>query len=127
MKNENVSQAKATSIFKRENNGAPIMRDVKLETDDPVKKIKRCSPIDAAITKRNSMFWKDFKNPVIDENREVIDWDNPNAALFPNHCDLVIIGGGAVGSSIAYWCKTMGLQGLRILVVEKDQTVCCAF
>lgn len=103
------------------------MRDVKLETDDPIRKIKRCLSIDAAIMKRNLMFWKDFKNPAIDHDGNIIDWDDPNAPIFPNHCDLVIIGGGAIGSSIAYWCKTIGLQSLRIVVIEKDQSVCFSF
>lgn len=42
----------------------------------------------------------------------------------PNHVDVVIIGGGAMGSSVAYWIKEMsGEDGLRVAVVEKDPTV----
>lgn len=43
---------------------------------------------------------------------------------FPRHCDVVIIGGGAMGSSIAYWLKEKsGKEGLDIVVIEKDPTV----
>ncbi|XP_017772145.1 PREDICTED: FAD-dependent oxidoreductase domain-containing protein 1-like [Nicrophorus vespilloides] len=39
----------------------------------------------------------------------------------PPHADIVIIGGGAVGSSIAYWIKEKtGLKGLNLVVIEKD-------
>lgn len=41
----------------------------------------------------------------------------------PQHCDVLIIGGGCMGSSIAYWLKQRALEGLRIVVVEKDPTV----
>lgn len=42
--------------------------------------------------------------------------------IFPSHCDVLVIGGGAVGSSIAYHLKERALQGLRVVVVEKDAT-----
>lgn len=41
----------------------------------------------------------------------------------PGHCDVLIIGGGCMGSSIAYWLKQRALEGLKIVVVEKDPTV----
>ncbi|XP_046746070.1 FAD-dependent oxidoreductase domain-containing protein 1 [Diprion similis] len=41
---------------------------------------------------------------------------------FPKHCDVIIIGGGAMGSSIAYWLKKRARHGLRVVVVEKDPT-----
>lgn len=44
--------------------------------------------------------------------------------IFPHYVDVVVIGGAAVGSSIAYFLKEKtGLNGLKIAVIEKDPTV----
>ncbi|GAB0100108.1 FAD-dependent oxidoreductase domain-containing protein 1 [Sergentomyia squamirostris] len=42
--------------------------------------------------------------------------------IFPEHCDVLIVGGGAMGSSIAYWLKKEAREGLSVVVVEKDPT-----
>lgn len=42
---------------------------------------------------------------------------------FQTHCDVLVIGGGGVGSSIAYWLKQRARNGLNVVVVEKDSTV----
>lgn len=95
-----------------------------LGIEDPVHKIMRCLKRDAALMKNNVMFWKSKKNPAIDEKtNRVLDWDDPNAPIFPNHCDVVIIGGGAIGSAAAYWCKKILRGSLRVVVVEKDPSV----
>lgn len=46
---------------------------------------------------------------------------------FQTHCDVLIIGGGGVGSSIAFWLKEKAREGLNVVVVEKDETVCLIY
>lgn len=40
----------------------------------------------------------------------------------PTVCDLLIIGGGAIGSSCAYWIKSKVDEGYRVVVIERDMT-----
>lgn len=46
-----------------------------------------------------------------------------NDQIWPGHCDVLIIGGGAIGSSIAYHLTKEARDGLRVVVVDKDLTV----
>lgn len=48
---------------------------------------------------------------------------NPN--LPPERADIVIVGGGVMGWSIAYWLKQKERVrgGVKVVVVEKDPTV----
>lgn len=48
---------------------------------------------------------------------------NSDAFNCPSHCDVAIIGGGAVGSSIAYWLRNRIHNGLNVVVIEKDKCV----
>lgn len=57
-------------------------------------------------------------------NREPTQNTNQLMGIFPSHVDVLVIGGGAIGSSIAYWLKEKtGLTGIRVAVLEKDPTV----
>ncbi|XP_005181588.2 FAD-dependent oxidoreductase domain-containing protein 1 [Musca domestica] len=42
--------------------------------------------------------------------------------IFQTHCDVLVIGGGGVGSSVAYWLKQRARDGLNVVVVERDST-----
>ncbi|PBC25597.1 FAD-dependent oxidoreductase domain-containing protein 1 isoform X1 [Apis cerana] len=50
----------------------------------------------------------------------LIEWmDRP--PILPENCDVVIIGGGVIGSSIAYWLKQrVYTSDFKVIVVEKD-------
>lgn len=42
----------------------------------------------------------------------------------PTHTDVLIVGGGAMGSSIAYWLKEKtNFDSFNLVVLEKDLTV----
>ncbi|OXU17326.1 hypothetical protein TSAR_006171 [Trichomalopsis sarcophagae] len=120
----NVSCAQLGSFFSTKSskgNDVNLGENIDLGIEHPMHKVWRCIKRDVAMMKKNVKFWKDEKNPAIDEKtNRVIDWDDPNAPIFPNHCDIVIIGGGAIGSATAYWCKKIFRGSLRVVVIEKD-------
>lgn len=43
--------------------------------------------------------------------------------VYPEHTDIVIIGGGYIGSAVAYWLKKRAADGLSVVVLEKDFSV----
>lgn len=43
------------------------------------------------------------------------------AENFQTHCDILIIGGSGIGSSICYWIKEKARNGLNVVVVENDK------
>lgn len=45
--------------------------------------------------------------------------------LPPEHSDVVIVGGGVLGLSVAYWLKRLEKRrgAIQVLVVERDYTV----
>lgn len=42
---------------------------------------------------------------------------------YPEHTDVVVVGGGFIGLSVAYWLKIRAGDGLSIVVLEKDPAV----
>lgn len=45
---------------------------------------------------------------------------NEKQTFYPEHVDVVIIGSGVIGASIAYWFKAKCGPGLSVAVLEKD-------
>lgn len=49
--------------------------------------------------------------------------DQYDEKIFPKTIDVLIVGGGVIGSSIAYWLQNKCRDGLTVAVVDKDLSV----
>lgn len=49
--------------------------------------------------------------------------DKKRTFTYPEHTDIVVIGGGYIGSAVAYWIKSRAGDGLSVVVLEKDFSV----
>ncbi|KYN17919.1 FAD-dependent oxidoreductase domain-containing protein 1 [Trachymyrmex cornetzi] len=68
--------------------------------------------------------WKLLKR-LLSSDRQYSDFDKlwGRPQVIPSTCDVLIIGGGAIGSSIAYWLKQkVYREEFSVVVVEKDPT-----
>lgn len=100
----------------------PIHRTGRILADD-LRQLKHYFPF--------NLFNKDVKNlslkkhilPDFNGMAEMVPDNDVDRYIFPSHVDICIIGGGAIGSSIAYFLKKAAKHGLNIAVVEKDKTV----
>lgn len=43
--------------------------------------------------------------------------------FYPEHADIVVIGAGFIGASVAYWLKKRAGEGLSVAVIDKDFSV----
>ncbi|XP_053970852.1 FAD-dependent oxidoreductase domain-containing protein 1 isoform X2 [Hylaeus volcanicus] len=65
---------------------------------------------------------KSIKDKIVpwDPNDDKIPWAE-HTPIISSECDIVIIGGGVIGSSIAYWLKNRVYdKEMKVIVVEKD-------
>lgn len=92
----------------------PIARTHRILKGDFMKLKKYIPLMNKKSVKENTTMWKH----VLMGEGEVY----PEEAIFPSHVDVCIIGGGAIGSSIAYYLKEAARDGLRIAVIEQDKT-----
>lgn len=77
-------------------------------------KPKRINAKDGLASIKESLVVKDVDNILV-------DWYAKRPPPLPKRCDVVIIGGGAMGSSIAYWLrKRLYSEDFTVVVVERD-------
>lgn len=71
-----------------------------------------------------SRYYTTRKNPFVKTwNTLSNDMLIKKRAVYPEHADVVIIGGGFIGSSVGYWLKTRAGSGLSVVILEKDLSV----
>ncbi|XP_051161150.1 FAD-dependent oxidoreductase domain-containing protein 1-like isoform X1 [Leptopilina boulardi] len=98
---------------------API--EIKLdEPEHPFDKTFRLIKRDLTNVK-NRWFNTDIKRSRF-HGRKMIWTKNEDYHDLPEECDVLIIGGAAMGSSIAHFLKKKAGEGLKIVIVEKDLT-----
>lgn len=100
----------------------PIQRTGRILADD-IRSLKNYFPFSLLQKDRKNVNLKKHILPDFNGMLEMVPDHDPEAGIFPSHVDICIIGGGAIGSSIAYFLKEKARHGLNIAVVEKDKTV----
>lgn len=71
----------------------------------------------------------DYKNPwyvLSEEMKNVFTRDGSEKTDLlpvPRETDILVIGGGAIGSSVSYWLKQRHPDGFNVSVVERDPSV----
>lgn len=87
-----------------------------LQNEDPIKRTFRILKND--VEKPLARIQNYFRPANINKNKE--NNKQPEYDNFQTHCDVLVIGGGAMGSSTAFWLKTKARSGLNVVVIEKD-------
>lgn len=96
-------------------------------------KLGRCVHLLARCTNQTSSFTRTLASGGTDitkpfrQIRDGLSWTIPkdlqNSDRPPGEVDVLIIGGGAMGSSIAYFLKAARKAGVSVAVVERDSGV----
>lgn len=104
------------------------LQSSEIKGDDDRKKYREfvdAVPRKQKVMKHFKRDWKTLKR-VLSPNRTFSDFESlwRGSEIIPNECDVLIIGGGAIGSSIAFWLRQkLHKEDFNIVVIEKDPTV----
>ena len=60
---------------------------------------------------------------ILKEEIEGISTMKPPGTDVPRETDVLIVGGGVIGSAVAYWIKERNPKGSNVVVVERDPVV----
>lgn len=79
------------------------------------------APQENPLTRCKRFLKRDLKDLVRTMNDPFGQYEDDK--IFPKTVDIVIVGGGVIGSSIAYWIQNKCRDGISIAVIEKDLSV----
>ncbi|XP_030853738.1 FAD-dependent oxidoreductase domain-containing protein 1 [Strongylocentrotus purpuratus] len=75
----------------------------------PVRRASFMDKMSKDVRSKNPLKWTDYG-------------DGLNASRPPKHADIVVIGGGVMGSSVAYFLRRQAQAGVSVCVVERDMS-----
>ncbi|AWO99705.1 putative FAD-dependent oxidoreductase domain-containing protein 1 [Scophthalmus maximus] len=112
--------------------GLFVSRPATEQRTGPRGRAPSCRSLSTSSPRRND-FFKELEAQLAAARRKAADvlpgshWDlleRREAKLPPHQADIVIVGGGVVGWSVAYWLKQKERVrgGVKVVVVEKDPT-----
>lgn len=114
-----------TPVFCKDEHNKHPDEPAPLPIENPISRTFRLLKNDMGTVKNFFVSPKNatYEKPV--EQLDIRDFANKQTETteFQSHCDVLIIGGGGIGSSIAYWLKKRAFSGLNVVVLEKDPTV----
>lgn len=127
---KHISSARCFSDKKDKPDHFPQMDTGRIEMEDPIKRTGRILKNDMKrmsnwVKSRIEQFQdkeKKIRHQVPIEKIDHFIQNREKQTMFQSHCDVLIIGGGGIGSSIAYWLKSRANDALNVVVVEKDPT-----
>lgn len=110
----------------------PLQKAFRILTDDVRDSYRRKRDIIQQIA-REAKQDTDMKAGISEKTKTIKENKNdsesstsvPVEAIWPSQCDVLVVGGGAVGSSVAYHLKEHGRDGLSVVVVEEDPSYQC--
>ena len=93
-------------------------REYSSDSKDDIDKPVKMHPVAGEYHNLLSVLKDDFKSAISGERK-----DQNDTFHIPKESDIIIIGGGAIGLSVAYWLKKRNPEGFSLTVIERDPTV----
>lgn len=112
----NAQVDQKSSGYSKQNYDSPISRTFGIMSNDIRNYFGRVKNL-------NPFTPNDSSSSQLSESNSLSSVAAQRENIFPSHCDILVVGGGIMGTSIAYHLKERALQGLNIVVVEQDNTV----
>ena len=115
MTNMQISRSGFNNLFKILSRPVSVQRRFSSQDDKPPGPV-----IPGAGTHRST--WNVLKEEFISLKQGKIVAESDSLKV-PRESDILIIGGGLIGSSVAYWLKQRNPKAISVTIVERDPSV----